>query len=56
MKEFDIAIRQMLWPETRAKDSILGAKIPGPSKIDRTTSRSFVKIPYGFLPGALADF
>lgn len=55
MRSFDIAIRQMLWPETREKDSILGGRIPGPSKIDRTTAKSFVKIPYGFLPGALAD-
>jgi len=56
MKSFDVAIRQMLWPETREQDPIVGSKIPGPSKIDRTTSKSYVKIPSGFLPGVLADF
>jgi hypothetical protein len=56
MKSFDIAIRQMLWPETREKDPILGSKIPGPSKIDRTSAKSYVKIPLGFLPDVVADF
>jgi hypothetical protein len=58
MKSFDIAIRQMLWPETREKDTdpVVAGKIPGPSKIDRTTAKSFVSIPSGFLPGAVADF
>lgn len=56
MQSFDKSIRQMLWPETRAKDPILGGKIPGPSLIDRTTAKSYVKIPFGFLPSELADF
>jgi hypothetical protein len=56
MKSFDIAIRQMLWPETRDKDPLIGSKVPGPSKIDRTSAKSFVKIPLGFLPNVLADF
>ena len=56
MNAFDDAIEQMLWPEKRAKDPLVGAKIPGPSLIDRTTEDSYVKIPFGFLPNPLADF
>jgi hypothetical protein len=56
MKSFDVAIRQMLWPETREKDSLVGGKIPGPSKMDRTTSKSYISIPFGFLPNVVADF
>jgi len=57
MKSFDIAIRQMLWPETRIpKDPVVGALVKGPSLIDRTSVDSYVKIPIGFLPDVLADF
>ena len=56
MKSFDIAIEQMLWPEKRDKDPIIGGKVPGPSHIDRTTAKSYVKIPFGFLPKLLDDF
>jgi hypothetical protein len=56
MTSFNTAIEQMLWPEKRAKDSTIGGKVPGPSLIDRTTAESYVKIPFGFLPGTLADF
>ncbi len=56
MKSFDVAIRQMLWPETRRKDSIIGAKVPEPSEIDRTTADSYISIPFGFLPKVAADF
>ena len=56
MKSFDIAIKQMLWPETRDKDPEIGGRIPGPSQIDRTTSVSYIKVPFGFLPSVLADF
>jgi hypothetical protein len=52
MKSFDASIHQMLWPETRDKDAVLGDKIPG--VIDRTTKRSWVRIPVGFQPGFLA--
>jgi cytochrome c2 len=52
MKSFDASIRQMLWPETRDKDAVLGDKIPG--TIDRTTERSWITIPAGFQPGFLA--
>jgi hypothetical protein len=52
MKSFDASIHQMLWPETREKDAVLGDKIPG--TIDRTTKRSWITIPVGFQPGFLA--
>ena len=38
MKVFDASIEQMLWPEKRERDRVLGAKVPG--IIDRTTERS----------------
>jgi hypothetical protein len=48
---FQKSIEQMLWPEKREKDEILGDKIPG--KIDRTTEKSYIRISYGYLPDAL---
>ena len=51
MKVFDASIEQMLWPEKRERDSVLGAKVPG--TIDRTTERSDVVIPTGFVPESL---
>jgi hypothetical protein len=51
LSSFDNSIHEMLWPETRAKDTLLGDKIPG--KIDRTTEQSYLKISYGYLPDAL---
>jgi hypothetical protein len=51
MKLFDASIEQMLWPEKREHDSILGDKVPG--TIDRTTQRSEVTIPAGYVPEAL---
>jgi hypothetical protein len=56
LSSFDDAIEQMLWPEKRLKDSVVGSKVPGPSFMDRTTEKSYIKIPFGFLPGILADF
>ena len=50
---FRDGITKMLWPEKRDKDPILGHKIPGPSKILRTTQRSYIKVPAGYLPGDL---
>ena len=55
MKAFDDGIRQMLWPERRAKDPLVGSKIPGPSLIQRTTARSYVRLPASALPDALRD-
>jgi hypothetical protein len=51
MKSFDASIRQMLWPQTRDRDALLGDKVPG--KIDRTTTRSYIKVSAGFLPTLL---
>jgi hypothetical protein len=51
MKVFQASIEQLLWPEKRTQDPILGAKIPG--LIDRTTEQSQVSIPAGFVPGPL---
>jgi hypothetical protein len=48
---FDAAIEQMLWPEKRDHDTVLGDKVAG--TIDRTTQRSNVTIPVGFVPDAL---
>jgi hypothetical protein len=54
MKSFDDSITKMLWPEKRDKDSELGNKIEGrPSLIDRTTQRSYLRIPAGYLPDEL---
>lgn len=51
MNVFDAAIEQMLWPEKRDHDSVLGNKVPG--TIDRTTARSEVVIPEGYVPEAM---
>jgi hypothetical protein len=51
LSSFQNSIKQMLWPEKRDKDELLGDKIPG--KIDRTTEDSYLKVSYGFLPDAL---
>nr|WP_315426591.1 hypothetical protein [uncultured Albidiferax sp.] len=51
MKVFDASIEQMLWPEKRERDTELGDKLPG--TIDRTTQRSEVVVPAGYVPDAL---
>ena len=51
MKVFEASIAQMLWPRTRKPDELLGDKILG--TIDRTTQRSEVTIPVGFVPEAM---
>ena len=48
MATFQSSIEQMLWPERRDKDAVLGDKVPG--VIDRTTARSYLRIPAGYLP------
>jgi len=53
MRVFDASIEQMLWPEKREHDQVLGDKVPG--TIDRTTTRSFIRIPVGYLPDILRD-
>jgi hypothetical protein len=51
MKVFEASIEQLLWPERRARDPILGDAVPG--VIDRTTVRSTITIPDGYVPEAL---
>jgi hypothetical protein len=48
MASFTTGIEQMLWPERREHDAVLGARIPG--VIDRTTTTSYLRIPKGYLP------
>ena len=48
---FDASIQQLLWPETREQDKILGTRAHG--VIDRTLDRSWITIPAGYLPDAL---
>ena len=51
MESFQDSIEQMLWPEKRDKDSVLGDKVPG--VIDRTTQTSYLRVPAGYLPDLL---
>jgi len=51
MRSFQDSIEKMLWPQKRDKDPVLGDKIPG--VIDRTTSRSYLWMPTGYLPDLL---
>jgi hypothetical protein len=58
MKSFQDSIEKMLWPETRDKDDLLGNQIPRTpgqfvGRIDRTTERSYLRVPAGYLPDAL---
>ncbi len=53
MQSFHNSLEQMLWPEKRDKDPILGDKVPG--MIDRTTVRSYARIPKGHLPDFLQN-
>lgn len=48
MTSFNASITQMLWPERRQIDPVLGNRIPG--VIDRTTTTSYLRIPAGYLP------
>lgn len=49
MRAFNDAIEQLLWPEKRETDVVLGNKVPG--WIDLTTADSYLTIPPGYLPG-----
>ena len=51
MDSFQDSIEQMLWPEKRDKDPVLGDKVPG--MIDRTTTTSYLRVPAGYLPDLL---
>lgn len=48
MASFNSSIEQMLWPERRERDPVLGDKVPG--VIDRTTATSYLRIPARYLP------
>jgi hypothetical protein len=54
MASFNDSIEQMLWPEKRKKDSILGDKVPG--YIQRTTADSYFRIAWGYLPDLWSRF
>jgi hypothetical protein len=54
LRAFDAGIEQMLWPQRRERDPILGAK--GVGRIDRTTATSWIKLPGGFVPQPLRAF
>ncbi len=51
MTVFQASIEQMLWPEKRQLDPMLGAR--GVGLIDRTTAKSWVTVPAGFLPSVV---
>lgn len=51
MQSFQHSIEQLLWSEQRERDPILGDKVPG--MIDRTTTRSYLRIPKAYLPDFL---
>ncbi|WP_053077240.1 hypothetical protein [Chromobacterium sp. LK11] len=53
MESFNDSIQKLLWPEKREKDKVLGDKVPG--LIDRTTARSYLRVPTGYLPDALQE-
>jgi hypothetical protein len=64
MRSFNDAIEQLLWPERRAKDSDQKKALPdgvfllndnGPSLIDRTTQRSYLRVSSGYLPAPLSS-
>lgn len=53
IKSFQNSIEQMLWPEKRDRDSVLGDKVPG--LIDRTTTTSYLRVAAGYLPDSIKN-
>ncbi len=55
MRVFQTSIEQMLWPEKRQHDPVLGDRNPGDPiyQIDRTTERSYVSMPRDYVPESL---
>jgi hypothetical protein len=51
LRVFNASIEQMLWPERRPRDEVLGDR--GVGLIQRTTATSWVKLPAGFVPAPL---
>src|SRR5262249_12707238 len=50
LASFDASVRELLWPERRQKDAFVPS-LPG--YIQRTTTRSSLSIPVGYLPDKL---
>jgi len=60
LASFDNSIEQMLWPEKRVHDPVIGNKVPlasnglpQPSEIARTTQVSYLRVAKGYLPDQL---
>jgi len=54
VRSFQEAMEKMLWPERRDRDEVLGSKVPGfIGVIDRTTQKSWLRVPAGYLPDVL---
>ena len=61
MRAFNDGIEKMLWPEKRDKDAVLGDRLRAssdgslalPSRIDRTTATSYIRVPMGYVPADL---
>jgi hypothetical protein len=62
MLSFQESIEEMLWPEKRNRDDIFAGDATKPNArelrrssghIDRTTTRSYLRIPVGFIPDSL---
>jgi len=51
MGSFQDSIEKLLWPEKREKDAVLGDKVPG--TIDRTTTKSEIRVAAGYVPDFL---
>ena len=51
LEAFGDGMEQLLWPEKRERDSLLGDRIPG--RIDRTTTASTLTVPARLLPAEL---
>ncbi len=52
LKSFDESIHELLWPERRRKDQVL-PNLPG--YIERTTTRSYLRVAYGYLPDGVQE-
>ncbi len=55
MRVFQASIEQMLWPDKRAHDPVLGERNVGDPiyLIDRTTERSYISLPAAYVPESL---
>lgn len=60
MSSFQDSITQLLWPEKRGHDPVIGNLmplaqngLPLPSEIARTTARSYLRVPRGYVPDSL---